>query len=235
MSIDSSSPDQALAERLERARPHLAAASLRYMSADPFWQERFGERAARFATEDANYHVTYLITAVWEGSSTALQEYARWLRSVLVSRGMCTRHLSAHFEEMRKVLGATAGTDAAAAYLEDAIEALTYDPGPAAALQAEARRLGADVTAPAGLPFHSAWDPEHLVHYVADALAAGHDRWLADHLRWSAGALAVRSGGLTLAATLDRLEAVLASAGPHGRAAIDVLGSARQQAEVHAR
>jgi hypothetical protein len=131
-----------LVARLEREAPALAASVTAAMYEHPFWLERFGERGRTSATEDGQRHVAYLVQAVAAEDPVVLSRYARRLRSVLTTRGMCTRHLEEHFERLARAIGATV-EDAAVAteYLREAELALRYDANPARELGDATPRL----------------------------------------------------------------------------------------------
>jgi hypothetical protein len=186
----------ALPDRIEAAADRLAARSLDAMYAEPFWQERFGDRGRAFADEDARHHLRYLVEALRAGTDEPLRRYAVWLRSVLVPRGMCTEHLRDNFAHLRRALGELEDAGPAQAYLEAAEDALDYDPGSAAgALQAAAGALrgralaieqaGAGERLLARLHVDARW----LMAFLVDAVATGAPAVLANHLRWAAEAL----------------------------------------------
>ena len=81
---------------IERAAA-LSQSVLDRMYENPFWMERYGERGRRFANEDSLHHVSYLVAALASGDAAVFERYAQWLRSVLVSRGMCSEHLGENF------------------------------------------------------------------------------------------------------------------------------------------
>ena len=83
-----------LIERLEASAPELARRSIAEMYDNPFWQERFGSRGRENADRDGQYHVSYLIQALAARDASVLTNYARWLQTLLVSRGMSSRHIA---------------------------------------------------------------------------------------------------------------------------------------------
>ncbi|HEY3499931.1 MAG TPA: hypothetical protein VGK73_34810 [Polyangiaceae bacterium] len=134
--------NDALVTALEERGPAFSALVLADMYQDPFWLERFGERGRRYAAEDSTHHVRYLVQALVAGDTGVLERYARWLRTVLVARGMCSRHLDEHFERLGVVLAsALPGAERAVAYLERARAALHSEDGPARELEAAAPAL----------------------------------------------------------------------------------------------
>ena len=50
-----------LADALEARAQTLAERALKEMYANPFWDERFGERGRQFALADNRHHVSYLV------------------------------------------------------------------------------------------------------------------------------------------------------------------------------
>ena len=183
MCADSLTADVELAARIDLMAPQLAAASLAYMPRDPFWEERYGERGRRFASEDAGFHLRYLRDAFSAGSQDVLDHYGRWLRDLLVARGMCTRHLQEHFEHLASALDATMGDPRPGASMRRAAAALRYESAEPAAVQNAAPAIGERLgRAPDG---HSAWDPLFLTHYVADAVARQDPATLAAHITWA--------------------------------------------------
>ncbi|HVG60581.1 MAG TPA: hypothetical protein VNA24_18630 [Hyalangium sp.] len=101
---------QTLTRELEARAPQLALASVEWMYQDPFWEARYGlERARRFGNEDALFHVRYLLQALAEERPSVMEGYATWLRTLLASRGLCTRHLDQNFARLQSALAARAG------------------------------------------------------------------------------------------------------------------------------
>ncbi|WP_242588857.1 hypothetical protein [Corallococcus macrosporus] len=197
------------------------------MYEDPFWTARYGiQRARRFGDEDAVFHVRYLVQALDASRPAILEDYARWLRTLLVTRGMCSLHLDQHFEGLLRALQAEGfGPDSQpCVYVQAARQALRYKDGPAHRLEedlavitsAAVRRLEAP------LPPGSRPRLEQEVHlqlsYLADALAMDRtDLWDA-HLQWYAGFWPQRGlSPLNLLQCLDALKAVLGSAHPEAR------------------
>ena len=210
MCADSLAADPALATRVEALSEQLAAASLAYMPTDPFWEDRYGERGRRFAGEDAAYHLRYLRDALRAGSQTVLDAYGRWLRDVLVPRGMCTRHLQQHFEQLAAALDATIGDARPGQAMRRAAAALRYESAEPAAVQDAAPEVASRVgRASDG---HSGWDPLFLTHYVADAVARNDPASLRAHVAWARGAYETKHGAGGFDAVLDAVAAALAAA-----------------------
>ena len=81
-----------LVERLQAKAPELGRRAIAEMYQNPFWQERFGAHGRENADKDGQFHLSYLIQALVASEAGVLTNYARWLQTLLVSRGMCTRH-----------------------------------------------------------------------------------------------------------------------------------------------
>ena len=233
-----------LVERLERDGRALSQRVLQEQYRDPFWSERFGERGRRHADEDSDFHIRYLTRALAARDPRVLVRYAVWLREVLATRGMCTRHLDENF---RLLSDAIAGQpwparEEAVALLAAARESLLYPPGEARAVQdatdAMARRIAArfrekrpqgwkrDARGPVALED----DAANYLSYVADALAfgkadtlVGHTCWLATHVRAHSATPA------DMAAFLDAVGAEIAAM-PRAAAFVDAAHSALRAA-----
>jgi hypothetical protein len=197
-----------LADQLEARADALVERALRAMYANPFWDERFGERGRQFARADNHHHIAYLVLALRVHSPEPLARYARWLQEVLTTRGMCTRHLAENFARLADAIGDEhiEGGGPALAYLGAAEEALVYSDDPARALQAVSTDI-ADRAAATIYSRHPAWlerwgepgrrrcldDLAYHLSYLTDALALGRDELFAEYVAWIAGFLARRS------------------------------------------
>lgn len=84
---------QQICAALESKRNTLVDLVVLQLWANPFWEDRYGERGKRYFYDDAQHHVQALITAIQLDLPDALPQHYAWLREVLVHRGMCTRHL----------------------------------------------------------------------------------------------------------------------------------------------
>lgn len=231
---------KALADALEARAAELADGALAEMYADPFWDARFGERGRRFSGEDGRYHLRYLVEALRAGTPETLVQYARWLQSVLTTRGMCSAHLAENFERIAQAIRASVeGGEPAVAYLRAAEEALQYQEGPARDVQEAsgaiaallAQRLpplGADGGLHAGGPSRAA-EPRTLLSYLADAIALGRPEIFVDHLAWLAGFLERRGAPRDrLNRLLSAMESALDLLPPAAREeALGVVGAAR--------
>jgi hypothetical protein len=205
---------------LEARANRLALASVEWMFQDPFWEARYGpERARRFGQEDAQFHVRYLMQALAEERPSVMEGYASWLRTLLVTRGMCTLHLDQNFAGLQAALaveGFGPGSPAQT-YVQAARTALRYPPGHARTLQDQASELARRaaqelVEVPATL--HPRLEEELLVHisYLADAIGTGHPEAFARHVDWYKGFWPMRDfGELSFDRLLAALDAALAA------------------------
>lgn len=141
---------------------------------DPFWSARFGPRGKHHASQDGDFHALYLAQALHMRSPPVMVRYARWLRDVLVTRGMCSWHLEENFARLRVVVLGTDLTYAkeVAALLEEAMRALHRESGPAA----DVERLAGEL--------EPAARGRVLTSYVADALATGQTASLTGYVQW---------------------------------------------------
>jgi hypothetical protein len=194
----------ALADRIEAQAVGLTRRALDEIYVNPFWQERFGERGRQRAEEDSRYHLTYLAEALRAESPEILVNYARWLRTVLVTRGMCSRHLAENFARLAAVIRdeVAVGSEQAARYLESAEAALVYDRGPARAIQLAAPGL-AEQAVSVLYARHPDWlrvggmagqqrcrdDVLYHLSYLADAVALRRADLFAVYVDWIAGFL----------------------------------------------
>lgn len=196
---------------------------------DPFWEARFGARGRRYSEEDGRYHLTYLaqaLSAGEAGDAGVLCSYAQWLRTVLVSRGMCSLHLAENYERLAAALHERplAGVGRAVSFLEQAAAALRYEVGPAAVVQrrfdelleraelalalTRAQREGQSATAP--LPSRDGCRRElgYYLSYLADALASSRPELFAKHLQWSTAFLARQASAQRLPQASELLRAL---------------------------
>lgn len=241
----------ALADRLERDGAALSEWALARMYQNPFWAERFGARGLVHSRQDGNYHMRYLVEALRGGSPATMESYARWLRTVLAARGMCTRHLDENFHWLDRALVEKGVEEAAPAHemLAAARRALAYEVGPAARVQAAATALAeralAEVTTALGPDGAAMSDSardrcrdDFLYHlsYLADALALGKPDTFVAYARFVAGWLP-RLGvpRAHVVAALDALDVALALVDDAGaRSAARVIVHAGRAAVVAA-
>jgi hypothetical protein len=170
--------------RSEGAR--LSARVIDDMFQDPFWIERFGERGRNHSHTDGRYHISYLIEALTAGDATLFATYARWLRDLLVARGMCSRHLEDNFLRLGAAITAEHwdGGEHAVAVLHQGAAALRRTEGAAAVI--DHARAPVAAAAAAASPTTTADEMAVLLSYLADSLAAGGPERLlgyVDHLR----------------------------------------------------
>lgn len=162
----------ALVRCLELKSPELSRRVVAEMYEDPFWQERFGERGRRYAEQDGQYHVSYLVSALALSNPDILTGYARWLQSLLVSRGMCSRHIAENFERLARAIAIEVpDAEPAIAMLHAAREALRYDAGLARELQDRSEALVDAAAAHQDPPSIPRDHAVSLLAYLADAMA----------------------------------------------------------------
>ena len=119
-----------LIERLQTQSVPLARRAIAEMYQNPFWQDRFGTRGRELTEQDGALHLSYLLQALAASDPSVLTSYARSLQTQLVSRGMCSRHISEHFERLeRAIADLVPESDPAGELLRAARQALTYDEG----------------------------------------------------------------------------------------------------------
>lgn len=173
-------------DRVKREAHALSAAIVEEMFQNPFWEHRYRERASKHTNEDGLFHLQYLEQAYLANDVEIMVSYARWLRTVLVSRGMTTRHLKMNFAILSRKLSEMLGGEARnfVTILDAGERALQYIAGPARELQKHAFDIGEDarrmlslngstwMQRPIGQPGIGAFDAvEDLLSYGADALA----------------------------------------------------------------
>ena len=168
-----------MSEELRRSLAHhavqLSQRVLNQMYENPFWMERYGERGRRFADEDSLHHISYLDQALAADDAAVFEKYARWLRTVLVSRGMCSEHLAENYRLLAEAIVEASLPDAAAArrLLECGVAALRYTDGDAARLEERRDELLDAVSSAANAETMREDDQRYLVSYFIDAVATG--------------------------------------------------------------
>lgn len=232
---------ETLTREIEARAPQLALASVEWMYQDPFWEARYGsERARRFGNEDALFHVRYLLQALAEERASILEGYATWLRTLLVSRGMCTLHLDQNFAGLQAALAAEGFGPGSLAqtYVQAARDALRYPAGLARLLQDQAselaRRTSQELLAVVPASLHPRLEEELLIHlsYLADAIGTGSPESFARHLDWYQGFWPRRAfGELSFDRLLAALEAVLGACLSNHDEVKAVFAAARPQKE----
>jgi hypothetical protein len=201
---NASSPAErrALAARLLTEAASIGRASIALCYTDGFWMARFGDRGRRFADEDGLRHAQYLAEAIESGSSEPFVIYARWLRSVLTTRGMCTLHIHDNFVRLGMVLRNTDRPlfDAAVPHLDAGVRALAPE-GLAGTLHQAAVDGHRDGGEDAFID-----DPSFVLSYLSDAVAAGTGEHFLAHLRWVCAECDRRGARERLDRTLDQVE-----------------------------
>lgn len=237
-----------LVERLQAKAPELGQRAIAEMYQNPFWLERFGARGRDFAEQDGQFHVSYLLQALVASDPGVLVSYARWLQTLLVSRGLCSRHIAENFERLERAIGADIpDAEPAARYLQAAREALIYESGFAGELQRLAEPL-ADTALDALASRHPTWfaaassysslasfeaisqaerarcrnDVLDHISYLADAIHTDRPELFANHVRWMRGFLARRHAPWArVEETLFALDECFPPAAPPARAPSD--------------
>lgn len=167
----------ALREALTAQARDLSQHVLNRMYENPFWMEKYGDRGRRFADEDSLFHLKYLDQALAADDPVIFEKYATWLRSVLVSRGMCSEHLAENFSLLAEEIESRGlpAAQAARQVLESGVRALIYTEGVAASLEARRGDLLTAVERAPGASRMREDDRRYLVSYLIDAAAAGND------------------------------------------------------------
>lgn len=189
---------------LAEAAPRLTGRVLDEMYANPFWQERFGDRGRRHAGQDGTSHIQYVVEALVAADARVFIEYARWLRGVLVARGMCSRHLADNFDRLASAIDQEPWPDRmrAVGILRAGTEALLHTSGDAGAIDAVRGSLASE-TAALLYALHPDWldrsgdlgrtrcldDLEYHLSYLADALASAERERFVAHIVFVAGFL----------------------------------------------
>lgn len=191
----------ALVRRIDERAPALTARVTAEMYSDPFWLERFGERGKRFTVEDGHFHLSHLNQALVARDVEVLTGYARWLRTLLTSRGMCSLHVAENFERLARALADDVEDSAAAVeYLVAARAGLAYTEGPARELEQAREGLvtrtlvtlvvsepGWTERWPGDGRHESQRDLRYLVCYLCDSLALARPETFAAHALWLEG------------------------------------------------
>ncbi len=90
----------------------------------PELQDRFGEEGRRKCREDNVHHFNYLQAAADVGEEKIFVDYAIWLNSVLVSRGMKPDHLIDNFVCIQEAIEEGGGDSRFTSYLQAAIRSI---------------------------------------------------------------------------------------------------------------
>ncbi|HEY1546302.1 MAG TPA: hypothetical protein VGG28_00710 [Kofleriaceae bacterium] len=187
---------ESIGQLLGEAAQRLTDRVFEEMWADPFWQARFGERGARHTKQDGTFHVQYLVQALAADDHRVFTTYARWLRDVLCSRGMCSRHLAENFTRLAAAIDAEGWPERgrAIAVLHAGAHTLNHTTGDAGAIDL----ARADVSRAIGSDSLLA---EHVLSYLSDSLAFAQPTWLAGYATFAA----TLHGATTTRGVLDRI------------------------------
>ena len=190
----------AILELIERDGRALSQKVLDEMYRDPFWTERYGDRGRHHADEDSDFHLRYLSRAIAAGDAGVLRRYAVWLRELLATRGMCTRHLDENFRLLAREIASQPWPDRerAVAFLAQARDALSYEAAEARELQQRTDELAEAIAREFTQRHPRGWkrdergehalrdDAANYVSYVSDSLAFGKADTLITHTQWLA-------------------------------------------------
>jgi len=139
---------------------------------DPFWTNRYGDRGRRRTEEDSAFHVEYLLQALVARDAEIIRRYARWLQTLLTSRGMCTAHLDESFARVgTAILEAVPRAHAIDGYVKAARAALLYPSGAPREVHSAVERADTSIR-------------EHL-QYLADSLALEKPEVFAAHVTFA--------------------------------------------------
>lgn len=178
--------NETLLTRLREKGAALSIRALDEMYRRPFWLERFGDSGHRRAEEDAHHHISYVTEAIAGGDPAVFAGYAKWLQSVLTTRGMCTRHLDENFALLQQVLRTELGdADVAIEVLQRGREAIVYAEGPERELQLAGPAIADHLAAAA--PGADAADLADHLSYLADSVAVKRTLLFANYAKWMDG------------------------------------------------
>jgi hypothetical protein len=221
-----------LAERIQAKAPELGRRAIAEMYQNPFWQDRFGPRGREMSEEDGQSHLSYLVQALVASEPGVLTSYARGLQALLVSRGMCSRHIDENFDRLARAIGEEiTEPEPALELLRAARQALIYERGPARELmlcaEALAERVVDALTSrqPSWFSAASSYtslasfesihqaerarytsDALEYISYLADALHAERPELFVAHVVWTQAFLARRQApGARVETTLQAL------------------------------
>jgi hypothetical protein len=221
-----------LADRLQAKASDLGRRAIAEMYQNPFWQERFGAYGREMSDKDSQFHLTYLIQALLASEPLVLVRYARWLQTLLVNRGMCSRHIDENFARLaRAIREEISEPEPALELLGAARQALIYDSGPARELMLSAETLAERVvdalwsrqpawfSAASSYPSVASFESIHqaerarfksevldYIAYLADALHARRPELFVAHAAWMQGFAARRQQpGARVEETLEAL------------------------------
>jgi hypothetical protein len=182
----------ALIARIEAEADALTDRVLADMLRNPFWRERFGERADKHGRQDGKFHLQYLVQALAADEAMVIEQYARWLQQVLTTRGMCSRHLAENFDKLAEQIAAWPAGSPAVALLHAATQALYYPDSTAARRLQDRANTYASLAASELHARHPEWtnrsrcedDLRYHLSYAADALALADAQAFARYVAW---------------------------------------------------
>lgn len=104
------------AAALDGLRPEVARAVVEaeYQRHPALWQ-RFGPSGRKRCSEDALFHLEFLIAALAIGQDSIFVEYVAWVVQLVCSYGIEREHVAEHLEVLREVVTALLSDDEAAA------------------------------------------------------------------------------------------------------------------------
>jgi hypothetical protein len=189
------------------------------------------------------HHVEHLASAIDWGMTSIMERYARWLQTILVTRGMCTRHLADTFAALAAAITERKIDESGLAveYLYAAQVALLYPSGAARVLQDRAGEIADRATA-AIYRLHPEWEErwgaagrercadDLLYHlsYLADATALDRQDLFVTYAVWIASFLeerGIQADHMHLA--LEALADEIRAAGPSLQQASAILAAGR--------
>lgn len=188
---------EALIARIEAEADALTDRVLADMYRNPFWRERFGERADKHGRQDGKFHLQYLVQALATEDANVIEQYARWLQQLLTTRGMCSRHIAENFDKLADQIDAWPGSMPAVALLRAATRALLYPENGTARWLQDRSSTYATLAASELYARHPAWtnrercedDLRYHLSYAADALALGDAQVFTRYVAWISDSL----------------------------------------------
>ncbi len=220
---------ETIRHRIEVASGSLNDAMFAEYYANPFWEARFGERGRRRTREDNLFHLKYFITALSAGDIAIFADYWKWLRPMLVLRGISTRHVREFIEVTERHLRPMIADfwPEVDPYFEAAYAAMAYEHPACQALNVRAEAIAAAVSRhllearPATVWTGCRQDNQYLLSYLMDAAANQAPRLYRDYLTWIGGFLAGRGiDPSDLSLNLEFLRAEIAQTLPPQPAAV---------------
>ncbi|HUS14539.1 MAG TPA: hypothetical protein VM536_05915 [Chloroflexia bacterium] len=205
----------------------LARAIVDRVYRNPFWDARYGAAGRARSFDDSVHNLDQLAAVLRLGLPAEVGYYYRWLRDVLVLRGMTTRHMLDCLETMRAVLadGLPAAEAALAGnWLRVGEAALVYDhpfaqavyaaaePITAGAVERLAERARAADRDSSASATREQQDLGYHLSYLTDALVLGRPDLFTAYATWVTGFLVqVGASAAGLRAGLLALEAEIAA------------------------